>query len=945
MVKILAFTLLILFGSSLQLWAQQTRKISASVTDTTETTLPGVNVSLIIGNDTIKTITDEYGGFSFSKINADRFVLRLSTVGFHHFEAEYSFSEKERHKRLGNIELRPTSQTLDEVVIKGKPNPIRFMQDTVEYNAGAFNVEEGDNVADLIKQFPGLEIDGDYNVKTMGKEMVKLRVNGRDFFTNNVKDFIGKLPAAIVSKIQIIDDFGDQANFTGLKIGEPIKMLNIVTNPGMNKGGFGNVTGNGGTNDMISSTANFNLWNDTKQRSANLDLSTLNNGAGESNRMGIGISHRDKIGKNIDAGFGYGFGKNSTAFAQEQVLESVSTGGNIINNSQSEGDNGSEYHNLSMSMNLDDKKTFIQTTLSGNFNRSTNLNSSRNNQFGLIRQDLRGSNRMKNSTPSVSGSMILSKKLKNTKNQFSVNATFAMQGNSGSQNISTNTLYYDKDTQVLQKDSLLNRDLITKTDGLNMEFGFNYVIGMKAPKDTLGSRNLSFSYNGSAERSLNEVSTYVLDNLSERSTIVDSLSTLFRSTAFNQSLGINYSYNSKDVRYSFGINASPNFIRNDDLRLSQKTVNNTFNYSPNLNASKTLSRGKTISLNYNGSSINPSIYQLQPIRNSQNLQNITIGNPDLEPAFSHNVNANFNYVHTKSGISLQTGLNGSAIQREIVEHVVLIPDTLNSLKQITRFENINGNYSVGSNYMLNIPIKKNKYSISYSGNIGFSNRAVIFNNQKAFGKGINFSQSLNGNMTIKKFTLRTAVRYSVTNNSNVGFFNRFSPMQTVGIGQINAPAFFKTRNFRTEIDGGLRLKTLNLTTNINYNLTSSDAEGDQLLRNNSDLNVGLRTQLTIKKSYMINFSGNKRMNYGYSLVNENPLILTASINKAFLKDKSLRIGITGNDLLGQGNNISRYISGNTIIDSRNQQQTRIYSININYNLSKFGGRTFRVDAD
>ena len=87
------------------------------------------------------------------------------------------------------------------------------------------------------------------------------------------------------------------------------------------------------------------------------------------------------------------------------------------------------------------------------------------------------------------------------------------------------------------------------------------------------------------------------------------------------------------------------------------------------------------------------------------------------------------------------------------------------------------------------------------------------------------------------------------------------------------------------------------------------------------------------------------MNYGYSLVNENPLILTASINKAFLKDKSLRIGITGNDLLGQGNNISRYISGNTIIDSRNQQQTRIYSINVNYNLSKFGGRTFRVDAD
>src|SRR5690606_10894061 len=115
--------------------------------------------------------------------------------------------------------------------------------------------------------------------------LTKLRMNGEDFFTSNVEDFISKLPAGIVDKIQVIDDFGDEANFTGIKSGEPKKMLNIVTKPGMNKGAFGNAGANTGTNDMAGGNANFNLWNKSKQSSGNLNLNTLNNGAGTSSNL------------------------------------------------------------------------------------------------------------------------------------------------------------------------------------------------------------------------------------------------------------------------------------------------------------------------------------------------------------------------------------------------------------------------------------------------------------------------------------------------------------------------------------------------------------------------------------------------------------------------------------------------------------------------------------
>ncbi|RZL29793.1 MAG: carboxypeptidase-like regulatory domain-containing protein, partial [Pedobacter sp.] len=221
--------------SAINVFAQSNKRVSGSVIDSTKTAVEGANVKIIAGNDTLQTTTNEKGYFSFAKIKSTSFALSISSMGYNSFSANYNFGDS-KSLELNAIELKFAGNMLKEVEIKSKPNPIRIMQDTVEYNAAAYQVLEGDNVADLIKQFPGLEVDDEYNVKTMGKDMVKLRVDGKDFFTSNVKDFISKLPAAIVAKIQVIDDFGDEANFTGIKIGEPTKMLNIVTKPGMNKG-------------------------------------------------------------------------------------------------------------------------------------------------------------------------------------------------------------------------------------------------------------------------------------------------------------------------------------------------------------------------------------------------------------------------------------------------------------------------------------------------------------------------------------------------------------------------------------------------------------------------------------------------------------------------------------------------------------------------------------
>jgi len=835
------------------------------------------------------------------------------------------------------------ARTLKEVVIKGKPTPVRIMQDTIEYNAAAYQVLEGDNVADLLKQLPGLEVDDEYNVTTMGKGMTKLRINGKDFFTSNVKDFIARLPAEIVAKIQVIDDYGDQANFTGIKTAEPIKLLNIVTKPGMNRGSFGNGGVHGGTNNQFGIGGNINLWKDTRQSSGELNYNTSDNGAGTAQSMTAGISHADQLNKNMHYGINYNTGRNRSAYNNELATETLNPLGTFYQKNLSNGETWNNNHNFNTTFNYKTKKIFLDGNVMASYNNGENVSSSVNNQWGVIKQDLGNVNRSSNKTPSINAGLNFSRILKNKKSSLSGNFGISSSSNHADQYISTNIRYYDKATELLVKDSLLNRNLLTDNNNQSFNFGFSYSLGLRRPKDTMARQNLNISYSLSVGKSTSSVQTYVIDQLSKQPAFVDSLSTDYASISVNQNISLSYGYSSKKVRYNLGVNASPTLLSSDYLHLGQKVRNNNLNYSPRINLSKTISKNKTISLNYSGSNRNPSINQLQPVRNTENLQNIVIGNPNLRPSFNHHVTTNYNYVDAQTGISLQTVLNFNTTQNEIVTNVVLIPDTLNSLKQETHFENTNGNYGLGSNYTLNMPLKKNKYSISWSGGLETSKRAVFINNNKRFSKGINISQQLNMTITSKKVSAGARASYRFSSNNNVLNEN---PIVDV-LGQTdNGTVFYHTHNYQADANGSLRLKYLTFNTRANYSFSKNNGNGlSDNFKNVQRLGLSLSAMGRIKKTWYIDIRTTKTINTGYALANTNPFIINASLSKKFLKDQSLSFSINANDLLNQGNNLERFISGSSIVDRRTNQATRVFTARLSYNLSNFGGRRFRVDPD
>src|SRR5690606_26406003 len=114
------------------------------------------------------------------------------------------------------------------------------------------------------------------------------RINGKDFLRGDVQTATKNLPADVIDKIQIIDDYGDQANLTGNKTGDPQRILNIEIAPSKNKGDFGQFRVGGGTEERFQTTAMYNSFAETRQFSSLANLNNMNASLFDFNTQGGG---------------------------------------------------------------------------------------------------------------------------------------------------------------------------------------------------------------------------------------------------------------------------------------------------------------------------------------------------------------------------------------------------------------------------------------------------------------------------------------------------------------------------------------------------------------------------------------------------------------------------------------------------------------------------------
>src|SRR5690606_26664214 len=128
-----------------------------------------------------------------------------------------------------------------------------------------YAVREGDAVEEMIKKLPGVEVDKQGNVTTEGEPVTQVRLNGKDFFGDDAAAALQNLPADIVKNIQIIDDYGELSKLTGIKSGEPTKIININTEPDKETGYFVKGAAGLGTQDRYNGRLRANNFTHNQQ--------------------------------------------------------------------------------------------------------------------------------------------------------------------------------------------------------------------------------------------------------------------------------------------------------------------------------------------------------------------------------------------------------------------------------------------------------------------------------------------------------------------------------------------------------------------------------------------------------------------------------------------------------------------------------------------------------
>jgi Carboxypeptidase regulatory-like domain len=241
-------SILMVFSLFLTVSAQELRTVEGKVVDTARSAVTNASILLFYETpgDTLKTISNSLGEFRFSQVKNRPFTVRVSFTGFTQVEKKVDDVSSGKIN-VGSLPLFPSYASLQEIIVSSPT--IQVKEDTIDYKADSFKVKPNAMVEDLLKKLPGVSVDKDGNVTAQGKQVTRVKVNGKDFFSGNVQTATRELSADMIDKVQVIDDYGDQSNFSGIRDGEPEKILNLQLKKDKNKGMFGRITAGGGDQD------------------------------------------------------------------------------------------------------------------------------------------------------------------------------------------------------------------------------------------------------------------------------------------------------------------------------------------------------------------------------------------------------------------------------------------------------------------------------------------------------------------------------------------------------------------------------------------------------------------------------------------------------------------------------------------------------------------------
>ena len=869
------------------------------------------------------------GEFEFKGLNLSSYRLLITFQGYRQVRKNIMLSATAPIINVGNIYLEKNSTTLEEVVVEVPP--IQVKKDTVEYNASAFKTIPNATAEDLFKKLPGVDVDKDGNVTSQGEIIQKIYVDGKEFFGTDPKLATKNITADMIESVQVYDDMSDQAKFTRIDDGSRAKTINIKLKKNRRKGYFGRAIVGAGDNDRYQSNLTFNKFND-KQRfsfvgsSNNINKQGFNfsdvvsnmggfsgggaRGGGGGNRGGgatssginkatsAGLNYTDKIGTKLDVTGSYFYSNTENRNAESSLRQTFFPKDSVTyanDQSESLSKNINHRFNLRMEYYIDSMNSLLYTpTLTFQKSSSNTFDTSftRTTQPAIDFISLSGVNRNISDRDGVNlnNNLLYRRKFHKVGRTFTLGMTNALNNSDGSgtnyypltfynHDGSVNSIRYQnfKSSQKTRSDNNVFSTSYTEPIGKNKILELNYAY----TDNHSTSDRKAYNYNKVTNQfdSLNLQQTNYFENtfLAHRA----GFNFRVQNTKYNFQIGggiQNATQESRSIRGIYRVNGKDSVIHYKQ---------NYTNFFPTANFNYNFSRTKNFRFSYQGRSSQPTVTQLQDVRDETNSLRTVQGNPDLKQQFNNSINAVYNAFNPSNFKFLNASLNYSTTANKIVNSIDF--DSIRGKGvQLIRPVNLNGAFNASSSVTLGIPLRKNLKG----SNINFTNSINFNRDVSALYKKLNYTN----NLSIRQ---KIGVNMDIRDKLNFG---------------INATVAYNTVHYSTQ-----QTQTQNLDTKY-FSQTYS-------------------TNVTyfVLKTLFVSTDFDCLINTGRAAgFNQTIPLWNASIAQQVFKKKNGEIRFSVNDLLNQNKSINRVIGENYIDDSRTMVLKRYFQLMFTYNLNRTG---------
>ncbi|WP_111706220.1 outer membrane beta-barrel protein [Lutibacter citreus] len=713
-----------LFCLFYQVTFAQSAVIKGIVLDEYKLPLEFTSVALLQPQDSTMvtfTVTDEMGKFEISDSPQGEFLLQFYMSGFTPHYEKINF--KNQLIDLNNITLKFNIEQLNEVTITAVV-PVQIKKDTVSYNANSFKIHHDDNIEDLLKKLPGVELNSDGSIVSQGNEITKIFVDGKEFFSGDPSIVLKNLSADAISKIEVIDKKSDQAELTGVEDDEKSYVINLTLKKGKKKSGFGKASAGVGLDEKYFSNLNYNKfspklqvsiigkYNNINVTGSNIkDFLSSSGGLDDDSDDNEDPSSFEKSKKNLSGnlttgagGFhiGYEF-KPKEVFNADYFYNYLDNTGTSFSkrtsfsrakNFQSESDdeNDKTTNNQHLNFNYENKSSKkSRLSVKGNYTSDkTDSNLDRKTSYFDDEKVLKTSNDIKylSNRDRDNGSVRMNyyQLLSENKRNFSTGFSFSSSNSSSFRdqyNLNTNNSNNNTTETKIYKNELLKNNTVNFNFLFTEPLGNNHFLKIQTlamVKDGTEKAEQFRNKNGVEENPFK----YVIDNKEER---------------FSSSLI--YSFSAKGLNLNVGSELQ-NLYRDFGQKGAEEFNRYQAYFNPSLSFRYKPKRGQNYSLRYRRSIRSPRNYNSSPVINDLNPYYIRKGNPYLNTEKVDDLNFNLSSHNFKSALSIYSKINFQRINDaiipslEISDDYVQVRSFLNEGKQQRANAEFNANKRVKS---------------------------------------------------------------------------------------------------------------------------------------------------------------------------------------------------------------------------------------------------------